>query len=408
MKTVIRLIIKILLMLLLVFCLFVVVSFLLEKEFSLAIVFSILCLSIFVIFKNVSILVKRKFEKPLGKNETIESTVFLPTSVDTYDEVSSYVINNPSSCDESVYDFSTIDFETANESMGSACSIGLVSVKDGCIVNEYYSLIKPMDLRVKKVNYSIHGISEEMLQDEKEISELWDRISEIIKQSRYIIAHNAQFDMSVLYQSTKNYDIAIDNFKYLDSINICAKYTNGAGNKLSQVAEYFGVNLGTHHNALDDARTAALCVLKSMETSGAPTFSDFVQKNPSLKAKEFKDLKSNENFAKSKKIHSVKISDITTENADFDTSHPFYGKTIVLTGNFVDYSRKEMMQLIVDVGGIVRSSVSRKTDYLVVGEQDNDIVGDDGLSGKQEKALALIEDGYDIKIIYQNDLHLYI
>lgn len=40
-------------------------------------------------------------------------------------------------------EFTAIDFETANASRDSACAIGLVTVKDGRIIDEYYKLIKP-------------------------------------------------------------------------------------------------------------------------------------------------------------------------------------------------------------------------------------------------------------------------
>ena len=41
--------------------------------------------------------------------------------------------------------FTAIDFETATGYRDSACAVGIVSVKDSVIINEYYSLIKPPD-----------------------------------------------------------------------------------------------------------------------------------------------------------------------------------------------------------------------------------------------------------------------
>jgi DNA polymerase-3 subunit epsilon len=40
-------------------------------------------------------------------------------------------------------DFTAIDFETANSSSASACSVGLVKVQDGRVVDREYWLIKP-------------------------------------------------------------------------------------------------------------------------------------------------------------------------------------------------------------------------------------------------------------------------
>ena len=45
------------------------------------------------------------------------------------------------------------------------------------------------------------------------------------------------------------------------------------------------------------------------------------------------------------------------------------GKTFVLTGTLNQYSRQQATQLIEDLGGIVTSSVSKNTNYLIYGEK---------------------------------------
>ncbi|MGE5325361.1 MAG: BRCT domain-containing protein, partial [Actinomycetota bacterium] len=44
------------------------------------------------------------------------------------------------------------------------------------------------------------------------------------------------------------------------------------------------------------------------------------------------------------------------------------GKTFVLTGTLATYSRDEAKRLIEDAGGKVSGSVSKKTDYVVAGD----------------------------------------
>lgn len=58
----------------------------------------------------------------------------------------------------------------------------------------------------------------------------------------------------------------------------------------------------------------------------------------------------------------------TEETSSRSPQQPFQGKTFVLTGKLPTMSRKDAQSFIEKYGGKVTSSVSQKTDYLVVGE----------------------------------------
>ena len=46
----------------------------------------------------------------------------------------------------------------------------------------------------------------------------------------------------------------------------------------------------------------------------------------------------------------------------------FVEKIFVVTGKLENYSREEISKKIEDLGGIVKNSVGKKTDFLIVGE----------------------------------------
>lgn len=100
--------------------------------------------------------------------------------------------------------------------------------------------------------------------------------------------------------------------------------------------------------------------------------------------------------------HHLNAKDITTSNTEFDESHPLYGKVCVFTGTLEKMPRKDAMQLVVDVGGIVGNSVTKKTNYLILGNNDYCPLIKDGKSSKQKKAEALKLSGQDIDIITEN------
>ena len=54
-------------------------------------------------------------------------------------------------------DFAAIDFETANSERSSVCSVGVVIVRDGEIVDSFYSLIKPEPDYYKWIMQPRHG-----------------------------------------------------------------------------------------------------------------------------------------------------------------------------------------------------------------------------------------------------------
>ena len=91
-------------------------------------------------------------------------------------------------------------------------------------------------------------------------------------------------------------------------------------------------------------------------------------------------------------FEKVDIKAITPSCDSIDQYNPLYGKNIVFTGE-LSIPREKAMQLAVDCGAILKTGVSGKTSYLVVGQQDKSIVGADGMSSKEEKAHELNKSG---------------
>ena len=70
------------------------------------------------------------------------------------------------------------------------------------------------------------------------------------------------------------------------------------------------------------------------------------------------------------KISSHDIKEIKADNEDkFDETHIFFNKQVVFTGTLC-MPRKEAMQHVVNIGGKVADSVTKKTNFLILGVQD--------------------------------------
>ncbi|WP_458119507.1 3'-5' exonuclease [Paenibacillus sp. Z6-24] len=160
-------------------------------------------------------------------------------------------------------DFVTIDFETANSSRASACSIGVVEISGGEITTERSWLINPQQ-HFDAMNISIHNITSSMVQDAPTFGELWPDLLPYLE-NKHVVAHNAAFDMSVLRHSLDAASAGYPAFQYYCTYLLSKKILNELpSHRLNNLAAYFGIELN-HHDALEDARAAALVLLQLME-----------------------------------------------------------------------------------------------------------------------------------------------
>jgi len=80
------------------------------------------------------------------------------------------------------------------------------------------------------------------------------------------------------------------------------------------------------------------------------------------------------------------------------------GKTFCLTGEFDFGERSEVQAVLVKRGGIPVSGVTRKTDYVIVGNKGSDAWCAGNYGTKVMKALELQSKGFPIKIVRETDL----
>ncbi len=170
-----------------------------------------------------------------------------------------------------------IDFETANRSRASACSLAAVTVENGQIVKAAYSLIRPPVLRFDYWNTRIHGLTEKDVADKPSFAELWPRIRPHLD-NKIVIAHNAPFDIGVLRSMLDAYELPYPRFLYACTVDIARRvWTDVENYKLSTLASRFAIEF-EHHNALHDARTCALIALSAQEAVQARSFKHLTEK----------------------------------------------------------------------------------------------------------------------------------
>ena len=297
-------------------------------------------------------------------------------------------------------DFITIDFETATAQRDSPCEMGLTFVQDGQILETKSWLIKPLYNEFDYFNMLIHGIRPEHVADQPEFNELWKEIRPLVE-NKFLIAHNAGFDISVLRRTLEAYELPFPSLDYSCSYIFSKKVWQGLpAYDLKTLCRINNIDLN-HHRAGADSRAAAELTLKAFEIAGVLSPDDFPEK---LKTKIGKLFEGGYRPSETKRIYKAKDSaKIIGNPSKHNPDSIFYERTVVFTGALSSMVRAEAQQAIANVGGIVGNGVTKDTDFLVVGQQDYRVVGEDGMSSKQEKAVKLVEKGSTLEILSEED-----
>jgi DNA polymerase-3 subunit epsilon len=165
--------------------------------------------------------------------------------------------------------FVSIDFETAKKSRESACSVGLVKYMDGKETDSFYSLIRPPKLYIRPDFTKIHGLTVDDVKDAPGFADIWDSGIKPFIGGLPLAAHNAAFDMSVLWAVLEWYELEIPELPYFCTCSLARHTWPGLESySLPSLAEHFGIVYNAH-NALDDAKTCGKLVLMSAEKFNA-------------------------------------------------------------------------------------------------------------------------------------------
>ena len=130
---------------------------------------------------------------------------------------------------------------------------------------------------------------------------------------------------------------------------------------IAMVGRHAGRDLDAYFHGLWDEFENA--IIRGFDFTQLPDFGETMHKNiyqwyqDAEEAKLWRPLLSKINFIKESSIM----------NTNYTT--PFYGKTVVATGKLENYTRDVIQMKLLELGAKPASSVTKKTDYLIVGEK---------------------------------------
>lgn len=295
--------------------------------------------------------------------------------------------------------FVAIDFETANEKRNSPCSIGIVVVKGSKIIEKVYYLIKPKEMRFMPINIGIHDIRPYMVKDELEFDKVWEKIKHYFQDS-LVIAHNASFDMSVLRNTLKFYNIEMPSFQYICTMKLSKNFYNNIDNsRLSTVNNFLGYKF-QHHDALADAMACGNILLNISKELGSNDINEISKlvgvTLGRVNGNEYKPSSTKGRILKRSSRQAPRKNKNILESFNLKA---FKDKVVVFTGGLSSMTRFEATILVRKLNGTVGSSVTKKTTYLVTNTKDIVNLNMDEMSNKLKRAVVLKKNGQNIKFL---------
>lgn len=277
-----------------------------------------------------------------------------------------------------ISDYCVIDTETTGLSSyyDEIIEVGILKIRDGKVVDQYSQLIKPNNAIDDFITY-LTGITNKMLVNQPSIKDVEGEILDFLGDD-IIVGHNTSFDIRFLNASFKE---TLKN-EYMDTMIFSRKiYPQLPHHRLSDLAKFLNLS-NSQHRALADCTTTYQLyetIKSTMDERG-------------LKLSDLWQCHSNGH-------PGIDIKAIKPKSNEIDEDNFFYGKHVVFTGKLEKMLRKDAMQIIVDLGGILDKSVNKNTNYLILGNNDYNAVLHGDKSNKHKKAEKLKMEGNDINII---------
>ena len=154
-------------------------------------------------------------------------------------------------------DFAAIDFETANNERTSVCSVGVVIVRDGEIVDSFYSLIQPEPNYFNYWCTQVHGITRHDTESAPIFPEVWKQIEPLID-GLPLVAHNKAFDESCLKAVFRCYQMDYPDYEFYCTCQAARRaFPYAENHQLHTISMLCGYRLENHHHALADAEACA-------------------------------------------------------------------------------------------------------------------------------------------------------
>ena len=155
-------------------------------------------------------------------------------------------------------DYVVLDTETTGLDSPEVVSVAVVDSHGKTLLNELVRPAKPIEPGASRIT----GITNEMVRDRAEFPAIYERLKDVLS-NRLVVIYNASYDLKVLSNTCRRYNLAMPPFEHWCAMEwfakVYGKWDSYRGDftwqKLSTAAGYFAVKQHDAHDALGDCIT---------------------------------------------------------------------------------------------------------------------------------------------------------
>lgn len=275
--------------------------------------------------------------------------------------------------------FTIIDIETTglDPRFDEIIELSAIRVINGEEVEKFSELVNP-DYPISNFIKELTGITEEMLSEAEPIDSVLPRYLSFIGDD-IVVGYNVHFDVNFIYDNTLKYLNDYFENNLIDVMRFAKLLIKDSKNhQLKTMAEYFSIDYDNLHRGLEDCKVTFFLfkVLRKTISEQFKNETDFLKRHQ----------------------QGLKAAHITTDITEFDEDNQLFQKKCAFTGTLAHIVRKEAFQIVKDLGGNPQDNVTKKTNYLILGDTDYSKVKD-GKSRKLKNVEKYQLEGLDIQII---------
>lgn len=162
-------------------------------------------------------------------------------------------------------DFAAIEIETANHQPTSICSVSIIMVRHGQVVERIHRWVRPVPNFYSRCHTEAHGISARHTDAAEVFPRVWDEVAPIIG-GLPLVVYNSHLKETYLRAVFSDYDMLFPNFQF-ECVCCASRKRFGSqlpNHSLSVLAAKCGFELGECPQPITKAEAVAHIALKIM------------------------------------------------------------------------------------------------------------------------------------------------